>query len=318
MTCKDFVKNLTFYVYGELAADQRMALEAHLAACQNCRDELDKLRKINDLMNQRPVLEPAPELLVRSRISLNEALDREPAAWRALWREWVPTWATAHPAGAAGAVALIAFGFSLGWFLRARTPALPPQDAATNASLASTLVPDLGGARIKNITQVAPDPQTGAVRITLDAERRVTMEGSLDDPHIRQVLVYAVKSYDNPGIRLDTLEALGPAVNDPAIQEALLYDLGHDPNAGARLAALKAVGKMNWSPELRAALERVVERDPNAGVRDEAVDDLIEHGTARRDPELVPILKQLASRHSDAYVRLKSLAALRDMGVAPY
>ena len=35
----------------------------------------------------------------------------------------------------------------------------------------------------------------------MDAERRMTLEGSLDNPQIQRVLVYAVKSYDNPGIR---------------------------------------------------------------------------------------------------------------------
>ena len=133
------------------------------------------------------------------------------------------------------------------------TPGSPPAaiSQVSNAGVASS---DLENMRISGISGVAPDPQTGGVKITMDAERRVTLEGSLDDPKIQQVLVYAVKSYDNPGIRRDTLDALRSHADNPNIRQALIYAMQHDPNAGVRLEALAtAVCGMKSSGDVQSA-----------------------------------------------------------------
>jgi HEAT repeat protein len=179
---------------------------------------------------------------------------------------------------------------------------------------------DLGGARINSISQVAPDPETGKVQITLNAEKRVTMEGSLDNPHIRDVMVYALKSYDNPGIRLDTLNALGKSSNDPTVRDALLYALEHDKNAGVRLEALRTVGKDGWNSDVAHAFLTAAEHDENLGVREAAIDTLVSHVPAEgeNDDDLVPALQHLAAQDTDRYVRVKSIEALRQMGQPPF
>lgn len=320
MNCKDFEPSLALYVYDELSADARTALESHLATCESCRQAVGKARALKQILSERATPEFAPELLARCRLNLDDALDRERLGWRNLLRDWLPPLAMAHPARAVSALVLVAFGFSLGWILRPRADVVetPRATSPVSAIGASLVPPDLTNARINSISQVAPGPETGAVRITLNAERRVTMEGSLDDPHIRQVLVDAVKSYDNPGIRLDTLDVLRQGASDPAVQEALLYALAHDPNAGVRLEALKSVRKMGWSPEVRESLVRVVERDANPGVRDGAVDELVNRAINGSDQDLVAVFKHLAVSDSDAYVRMRSLGALHQLGAAAF
>src|ERR1035437_1472040 len=128
--------------------------------------------------------------------------------------------------GFALGLTLMICGFGLGWGLRPHAARLT--DAPLDANFAAATSPDPENMRINGISRVAPDPKTGGVRITLDAERRVSMEGSLENPQIQQVLVYAMKSYDNPGIRRDTLDALRAHINNPNIRQALLYALRHD------------------------------------------------------------------------------------------
>src|SRR5207245_2301513 len=89
--------------------------------------------------------------------------------------------------------------------------------------------------RCRQALDEAPDPKTGDVRITLNAERRVTLEGSLDDPQIQQLLVGAVKGYENAGIRRDTLDVLRARSDNPSVRAALLYVMRHDANPGVRL-----------------------------------------------------------------------------------
>jgi hypothetical protein len=308
MKCDELEQWSSLYLYDELAPGARADLEAHIAACETCGREFGRIRSLHAMLRECPQPEPSPALVAHCRQALDEALDREQLGWRAMLRAWF--WSAGPiPASRAGAVAaLVLLGFGLGWTLRPRVSALQP---VTNAG--QTAAFDLDNERIRKISQVAQDPQSGGVRITLDAERRVTMEGSLDDPHIREVLVNAVKSYDNPGIRRDTLDVLRGQTHDPTVREALMYAL-HDGNPGVRLAALKTVNHMECGYDTHRALLKVVEKDPNVGVRSAAIDALVEHLEAEGpDDEVTTAFEKLASADQNPYIQMRCLAALRKL-----
>jgi len=319
MTCHDFEQSLALDLYGELRGEERIALREHLASCEHCRKAQEQSLALADLLRTHPPIEPTPGLLADARMNLEVALDREQLGWRALLRAWLPPIAAAHPARAVSAVTLVALGFSLGWLIRPRLERTIQQvTPVQNTSQGQMVGGELNSARIKSISQVAPDPETGQVRITLNAEKRVTMEGSLDDPHIRNVMIYALKSYDNPGIRLDTLSALRKGGSDPTVRDALLYALEHDQNAGVRLEALRTVGNANWNSEVAHAFLQAAEKDQNLGVREAAIDSLVSHISTSGDEDLVPALQHLVGHDSDRYVRIKAMAALQQMGQPPF
>lgn len=305
MTCQTVQEKLTLLLYEELAAEERAGIEAHLGACSACAEAYGELRRLRAVLDARPQPEPSPELLVRCREALEEALGRDASSWRALLRSWfvVPPGVSALRVTTALTILLV--GFSLGWTLRLRSlsPATP---GATSES--SWMGADLGSLRISGISQVTPDPQTGGVRITLDAQRRLTLEGSFDDPRIRQVLLYAVKNYQNPGIRRDTLEALREQGDNPSVREALLYALRKDPNAGVRLEAAETVQGMKWGTDVRQTLLQALREDDNPGVRVAALDLLVQHG----DEELLPVFELLAATDRNPYVRMKCAKAARE------
>ncbi len=304
MNCKQVDEKLSLYLYDELSAEERAGMEAHLAGCATCREEAAELERLRLVLDERPLRQPAPDLLVHCRSDLEEALDREDAGWRALVRGWFGQ-APGQPAMRfASALAILVLGFSMGWTMQQRTGAPEP---ATNQA-GPWVGSDLADMRINGITEVSPDPRTGEVSVTLNAERQVTLEGSLDDPHIQQILLYAVKSYDNPGIRHETLEALSGRSSNPSVREALLHAARHDPNPGVRLEALEALRSSSDQPEVRAALFEVLKKDDNPGVRVATIDMLLEHA----EEEDVPTLRELAREHQNPYVRLKCAKALRE------
>lgn len=306
MKCQEFEQRSALYLYDELPPDERADFEAHVASCEACRGALERTRRFEHMLESCPKPEPSPDFVAHCRMELDDALDREQLGWRGILGAWF--W-NASPFSASRGVAvaaLIVLGFGLGWTLRPRVGSLP---SITQAGQASSF--DLNKYRVTSISQVAQDPQSGGVRITLDAERRVTLEGSLDDPRIREVLVNAMKNYDNPGIRRETLDVLRSNPEEPSIREALMHAL-HDGNPGVRLAALSTVNHMECGNDTHGALVSVVEKDPNAGVRTAAIDALVEHIQSEgADEEVTACFEKLAAKDPDAAVRLRCISALR-------
>jgi hypothetical protein len=297
-------ENLPLLLYGDISTREQAACEEHLAGCANCRATKAKLEQLHQALAERPPVEPSATLLAESRLGLEQLLDNEQHGWRALWHNRMPLLRLQPASGFALGLTLILCGFGLGWGLRPHAASLTPEVPGVNT--ASVATPDLENMRISGISGVSPDPRTGGVKITMDAERRVTLEGSLDDPKIQQVLVYAVKNYDNPGIRRDTLDALRAHADNPNIRQALIYAMRHDPNAGVRLEALGAVCNMNATDDVRTALLDALEHDANAGVRVAAVDALIDRTEKDGcDASTERTLQHLASTDSNPYVRLK-------------
>jgi hypothetical protein len=317
MNCKEFEECLTLEIYGELPPEQRAPYAAHLADCVHCQAAREQVRGLHKVLAQRPRLEPSPDFLVECRQALEEALDRERLGWRSLLRDWLPFLQLPPQRLAprvAVALSLMVFCFGLGWTLRPRAARMLPAQPG-NLTTSSLSEADLENMHINDISRVAPDPRTGDVRITMDAQRRVTLQGSLDDPRIQQLLVNAVKSYDNAGIRRDTLDALRARTQSPNVRAALLFTMEHDPNVGNRLAALDAVRGMEGGEDLQQGLIDVLEHDKNMGVRVESVDVLVEHVEKEgRDEAVLSALERLAASDSNRYVRLKCASALRKLG----
>jgi len=311
MKCEDLEQLSSLYVYDELPPGERRDFEGHLAGCDACRRNLAHAQRLDRFLRQCPEPEVTPDLLARCRASLDDALDREQLGWRAMLRGWLWSFGPLPVTRAAAVLTLVVFGFGLGWTLRPRVDSLEPTTANRNASAFNAA--DLNNLRIRSITQVAPGPQSGGVRITLDAERRVTLEGSMDDPRIRRILVDTMKGYENPGIRRDTLDILRMRTHDPSVREALMYAL-HDGNVGVRLEALKTVQTMECGVDTHEGLIKVMESDPNAGIRTAAIDALVQHleeeGT---DETVLEALERLANHDQNPHVRMRSLAALRKL-----
>ncbi|MFZ5516185.1 MAG: anti-sigma factor family protein [Candidatus Zhuqueibacterota bacterium] len=82
MNCEQFRELLGPYLDGELGADERQAIEAHMAACPSCARELAELRYVNAAGKTKFVPEPTQDYwknLTRSVMDEVRELDRTPA-----------------------------------------------------------------------------------------------------------------------------------------------------------------------------------------------------------------------------------------------
>lgn len=312
MNCHTLEDNLWLYLYEEMTPEERAAAQAHLHGCSACRTRIQEAEGLRALLSQREEPAAPPELLVEARMTLDEALDREELGWRAWFRMFSISFPAFYASRAAAVTTILVLGFGLGWVIRSRTIERPVESVVVQQQpvngVSLPAAPERGY-RISNISELTPDPVTGQVRITLDAQRQVTFSGSLDDPRIQQVLLYAVRNYDNPGIRRDTLGLLRGRAASREVRETMIYAMLHDPNDGVRMEALEAVEDLGWSPELRDAFLTVLQGDSNPGVRVAAVNALVRNA----DDAVLPVLRKISTKDSNKYVRLQCASAVREL-----
>jgi hypothetical protein len=353
LNCKDVGPLLVFYVCEEVNEKERRQIDAHLAACQACSVQLAEERELQETMvaawQPADEIDGSGILLAQCRSELAEVLDDLSAPpIQEQWRPfaWLRRWMALRPAWS-GAV-LVLFGILIG---AQAIPLLQNNNREkANAQTVNVIprprfTPDqLDRLSFSGINiSPASGSASGTVQLRLSDERPVEISGSVDDSDMRQVLTYVVENGErfDAGVRLDCLDALKTAVRDQEVRRALMSAARKDQNPAVRMKALESLRGAAGDDGVRQVLLEAVEQDANPGVRVEAVNVLV--GALRHDssnlpvvapavPEAAPVaepdsfgddpsvervvraLQELQRRDPSRYVRLRSAAALRQIG----
>jgi hypothetical protein len=298
MKCEWVQQNIVLYVYDELPDDARHELEQHVARCKDCAAELESTRKFRVDVAQFPVQEPSPSFLAASRMRLQEALESaEQGAW---WHRLIIdplTWLNQIRFAPALAAAIFIVGFAGGigatYKMLKGNPGIETQ---TNTPPAQASLASVSG--ISSVTQ-----QAGSNQVTIKYETVSPQEarGSLSDPNIQQLLLYAARNNFNAGVRMDSVNLLTQQPNNQHVREALLYALHYDANTGVRLKALDGLGPyVKDDVQVRDAVLESLMSDSNPGVRIEAL-RLLE--PVRADSSVRIVLERLAAKDENRYIR---------------
>jgi hypothetical protein len=299
-------------------------------------------------------IDAAGVLLAQCRSELAETLDdlSSPAVieqWRPFG--WAHRWMALRPVWSAAL--LLGFGILVGTqaipYLQNGSDNSAGTTGAVNVSARHALSKD----QLSRMTfgGISFTPSSGSaapnVQLQLNAEQPMVISGSPDDRDVREVLTYVIGNADryDAGARLDCLEALKSSSRDDQVRSTLLAVARNDQNAAVRMKALEALRDAADDDEVRDALLEAVQDDSNPGVRVQAVDLLV--GTLKRNvgdfpmiaPEppsqiskvpspaplaissqdesldrVIQVLEKLQKRDPNRYVRLRSAAALRQIG----
>jgi HEAT repeat protein len=124
-------------------------------------------------------------------------------------------------------------------------------------------------------------------------------------------LLYAAKSNENSGVRLNSVDALTSKADDPRVRETLTYALRYDSNPGVRLMALDGVGPfVKQDVRVRNAVLEALLDDSNLGVRSGALHAL---EPVRADSSVRMALQQLSKEDPSEYIRTESRRVLASM-----
>ncbi len=312
MKCEGARDSMILAAYGELPDENTIDLEQHLATCSSCLEELASLQQIDAWLAANPVTEPHPNLLAQSRMRLDEALDAIPHQGlimhlRANAAAWL-----GHLQGApALATLLLGVGFLGGNFTYryqvAHAPKLPPPVILTNATGG-------GVSAISSITQLPGE----MVQVGYDRVVPETAQGSLDDPQIRQLLMFGTKAATTNIVRNDSVSLLAGEcrsgheckveADGSGIRAALLVCLRTDRNAAVRLKALEGLQPyVSQDEHVRDAVAQALLTDASATVRTHAIAML---QPVQSDSSVRQVLRTVSTNDENPYIRTVSTEAL--------
>jgi hypothetical protein len=304
MNCDWVQQNICLYLYNELADDARHEVEQHIQRCKDCAAELAAQQEFQAEMNALPVEEPSASFLAAARMRLQEALEtaEQKRAWYHRLAFDPAAWLRQVRFSPALAAVLLIVGFGGG--LGTMYSALGHGKVIVNQPLPE--------ASIAGITSIDRQPNSDKVKINYERMVPDSVEGSVSDAQIKELLAFAAKNNNNnPGVRLDVVDALNSQPDDPRVREALTYALRYDSNPGVRLKALDGLGSyVKQDIRVRNAVLEALLNDSNLGVRSGA---LLALEPVSADSSVRMALQQLAKEDPSAYIRTESQRVLSSM-----
>ena len=309
--------------YGDLADEQAVALQRHLDGCQECRKEQEQLRALKMIADAYPVAEPDANLIARSRLRLNEALDALPP------RGWIERLLQRMENGLAGLQAaplaaglLLVVGMSAGMaggyrLAASRTahaaPALTAiavqQQAPPAASVVVPVASDIAG-----ISSIVRRPNSHMVEVRYNQMVPQRMEGSLDDPAIRQLLMLASRKSSPAGVRGDSVGLLadeckaGHGCKAEGMRDALLAALRSDRDDTVREKALEGLQPyVAEDVRVRNAVLEALLNDYDPKIRSAAINML---APVEGDTSVRQVLHSVADSDRNPYIRTVSQQVL--------
>jgi len=301
MNCDWTKENVVLYIYDELADDAKYEFERHINQCLACKQEVEAALAFKDGMSALPVQEVAPNLLVNSRLRLQESLEETSQALG--WNRFVfdfAGWMHQLKLAPALTAAILLIGFAGGSLTTWRMLGSRPP----GTDLPGGTVTQPQQANIASIESITPDANSNKISIKYDMVYPQTVEGTPADPLIQQLLLMAAHNQGNSGVRLDSIDVLTRQAEDDAVREALVYALRYDKNPGVRLKALDGLKSyVKDDVHVRDAVVEALMHDTNAGVRSEAIALL---DPVRADMSVREVLQVLAQHDKDQFIRSQS------------
>lgn len=313
MKCEAARDHIVLAYYGELPDELAGSLEQHIESCEECRDELNAMRLLDERMAFNPVVEPSPNLLAQSRMRLDEVLDTiPPHGFLTRIRSNFFVWVGHIQSAPALATLLLGVGFLSGNFLHryqvAHQPKPQPIKFYSNPTQGT----------VANVTGIAQIPDSELVQVHYNRIVPETIEGSLDQPEIRDLLLKGTEAPID-GVRVHSVGLLAreckvghscTSTDDgKGIRHALLVSLRYDKDPGVRLKALEGLEPyVGQDQRVRDALLEALMHDPSAQVRTAAI-DLVQ--PVHQDSSVRQVLRTVSTQDENPYIRTASFNALQ-------
>jgi hypothetical protein len=317
MKCQSARDCIVLLNYGELPDELAGVLEQHLLGCDDCREELEAFQRFEERLATMPVLEPSPNLLAQSRMRLDDALDMiPPHGFLTQLRTNFYRWLGYVQSAPALATLLLGVGFLTGNFTHRYQVA---RDAKPKPPHTVTFNHPTEGV-IGNVTGIVQTPNSELVQVNYNRVVPESMEGSLDSPEIRNLLLVGTNAGATDKVRMSSVALLTneckaghscqPTTDGKGIIDTLMVSLRYDQDASVRMKALEGLQQfIGQDQHVRDAVLEAVVHDQDAQVRKTAI-GLLE--PVQSDSSVRQVLRTVATQDANPYIRTASFNALQN------
>jgi hypothetical protein len=307
MEHKKFEKMLTLYSWDELKKEERNEYERHMLGCDSCRNELEDLKRLHDLvtvniadeLDENALFESRQELLAEIR-----NLNRKKFQFSKIWEFFtIPSSGSLKLAYSVASIAII---FAVGYLMLGKKPITQTQPVENLAQVESG---------ITNLQFLNSDFEKGEVEITYDLITPVKLKGKVNDAEIQKVLAQSLIDNENPGIRLKTVNAIlyeNRANTSNILKDALIKAMMYDKNPGVRKEAINALCRLQFDDQIRDAMIYVLQNDKNSGLRIQVINCLGVKNDLQRitDPTTINVLRKKMQEDENSYIKLRAKTIL--------
>lgn len=312
MRCSEAQEQIVLMHYGELDGEPALRVEAHLRDCPACQQELATTGVMLERADALQMLEPSPNLLAQSRVRLDEALDAlGPRGPLEQVRTHLLRWMGHVQSAPALATLLVGIGFLTGSLVHRQPPRVP----------SPIVLWDPTHGAIANVSGIVQTPNSELVQVKYNRVVPESVEGSLDDPNIRQLLLMGMRAGTSPDVRSDSVALLAsecraghrcgglPADDPTSLRGALMVSLRYDKDASVRLKAIEGLQHyVDQDQRVRDAMLEALLHDGSASVRKRAIAML---EPVQTDSSVRQVLRTVSAQDDNPYIRTASYQALQ-------
>lgn len=316
MKHNEYKQLLQLSLFGELKSEEQLKLREHLITCEECRSELEDQKNLLELLSGKKKTDVDERVLSAARYQLRGALRSEQSS-KNVFGSAIDTFSqffTTPLKYAVVSTAMLLIGILIGnqFFNNTSGEELSVQNGNENrfASLEESI-------SISNFRFIDSDASDGEVEFTFEASKPVHLKGKVKDPQIQSVLTYAMLNEQNPGSRLNSINAMDTEVPirfDKDVKSALTTVMMTDKNPGVRREAMKFMSKFPYDESTKQALLFVITNDSISGLRIEALNTLIEAGSYgfKLNPDEINLFRQKLTQDENPYIKLRSRTILQE------
>ena len=315
MNHNEIKKWIRLSLYGELTNEEQSVLELHLKDCDECRNELEQQRNLLSLISNKK-LEVDDKLLMEARAQLRGAIrnERQRKGYLDNMVQYLNEFITIPFRAVLSGAALLAIGFFVGYLFYGSST-IDPNKLPDKINHQFTVFQD--DVTISNISFIDSDPSDGEVEFTFVAMKPVYLKGRVDDPKIQSILTYSMLNEQNPGSRLNSINAMyseKPIKFDAEIKNALITVVMTDENPGVRREALKLMKKLPYDEDVKQAFIYVLTTDTSSGLRIEAINALVDAGKKgfTLNKNEIDLFKQKLQTDDNSYIRYRTKTILQE------
>lgn len=302
-----FEEMLILYSWNELKKDERNEFERHMLGCDSCRVELEELKKLHDLitnnineeLDENALFESRQELLAEIR-----NLNRNKFQFSKILEFFTtPTTGSLRFAYSLASVVIL---FAVGYFIFFKSTVSKDQVTTDLAKVESS---------ITNLEFINTDFEKGEVEIVYDQITPMKVKGNVNDAAIQKVLAQSLIDNENPGVRLQTVNAIlsekGTRTSN-VLKDALIKAMMYDDNPGVRKEAMNALCNLQFDDQIRDAMIHVLQSDKNSGLRIQAINCLDVKSDLQKitDPNTINVLKKKMEEDENSYIKLRAKTIL--------